>query len=136
MQAHAEKVEQERRRKDNFQSWLTPNSQRREGPVVQMSVRKTFKTKRCWRRKTLTYENTAGELIDQLIGICFAEPPYLRKADAVRYVSLLNELKAFECLSFPPQGSQDPSKQYSDTTFAGRIWNRGSTLILQRHTSQ
>jgi hypothetical protein len=101
----AEKVEQERLRKENYQSWFTPNGERREGPVIRMSVRKAFKSEPCWPGKKLTLEDTAGELIDQLIGICFAEPPYLRKADAMRYVSLLHELKAFECLSLSPQGN-------------------------------
>ena len=84
-----------------------------------MSVRKAFKSEPCSPGKKLTCENTAGELIDQLIGICFAQPPYLRKADAMRYVSLLNELRAFECIvPSPARQKQDASKQHFDTTFA------------------
>src|ERR1700691_282056 len=103
----AEKLEQERRREENYQSWFAPNGERREGPVIEMSVRKAFKPERCWPGKKLTYENTVGELIGQLIGICIAKPPYLRKADAMRYGSLLNELKAFECLAWSPRGNNN-----------------------------
>src|ERR1700688_4539871 len=39
----AGKVEQQRRLEENYQSWLTPNGERGEGPVVQMSVSKAFK---------------------------------------------------------------------------------------------
>src|SRR5581483_7285995 len=99
-----EKAEQARRRRENYQTWLTPNGERREGPVIEMFVTKTFKVDRNGPSEMLTPDNTSGELIDQLIGICFAEPPYLRKADAMRHVSLLNELKAFECLVLAPQG--------------------------------
>jgi hypothetical protein len=69
-----------------------------------MSVIKTFAVHGA--REMLTPDDTAGELIDQLIGICFAEPPYLRKADAMRHVSLLNELEAFECLVLAPEGNK------------------------------
>jgi hypothetical protein len=100
----AEKVGQQRHLEENYQSWLTPNGERREGPVIRMSVRKAFKSEPCSPGKKLTCGNTAGELIDQLIGICVAQPPYLRKADAMRYVSLLNELKVFECIVLSPQG--------------------------------
>ncbi|HLV89432.1 MAG TPA: hypothetical protein VKV39_20785 [Candidatus Sulfotelmatobacter sp.] len=99
-----EKAEQQRRRQQNYQTWLTPNGERREGPVIEMYVTKTFKVDRNRPRVMLTPDNKSGELIDQLIGICFAEPPFLRKADAMRHVSLLNELKAFECLVVAPQG--------------------------------
>lgn len=98
------RLEQQRRRHENYQTWLTPNGERREGPVIQMFVTKTFKADRNGPSELLTSDNTSGELIDQLIGICFADPPYLRKADAMRHVSLLNELKAFECLVLAPQG--------------------------------
>ena len=100
----SEKAEQRRRRQENYETWLTPNGERREGPVIEMFVTKTFKVDRNRSSKMLTPDNTSGELIDQLIGICFAEPPYLRKPDAMRHVSLLNELKAFECLVLAPQG--------------------------------
>ena len=100
----AENAEQQRRRHENYQTWLTPNGERREGPVIEMFVTKTFKVDRNGPREKLTSENTSGELINQLIGICFADPPYLRKSDAMRHVSLLNELKAFECLVLAPQG--------------------------------
>jgi len=103
----AEKVGQQRRLEENHQSWLTPNGERREGPVILTSVRKAFKSEPCSPGKKLTCENTAGELIDQLIGICFAQPPYLRKADSMRYVSLLNELKVFECLVLSPQSQSE-----------------------------
>jgi len=97
------------------------SGQQNASSIVQMAVRKAFKPERCWPGKKLTLENTAGELIDQLMGICFAQPPYLRKADAMRYVSLLNELKAFECPALSPQGNhKTPSKRHSDTTFADR----------------
>ena len=69
-----------------------------------MFVTKTFKADRNRPSEMLTPNDTSGELIDQLIGICFAEPPYLRKADAMRHVSLLNELKAFECVVMAQQG--------------------------------
>lgn len=100
----AEKAEQQRRRQENYRSWLTPNGERREGPVIEMFVTKTFKVNRNGRREMLTSDATSREIIDRLIGICFAEPPYLRRADAMRHVSLLNELKAFECLVLAPQG--------------------------------
>lgn len=100
----AEKAEQRRRRQENYRTWLTPTGEKREGPVIEMFVTKTFKVDRNGPSEVLTPDNTSGELIDQLIGICFAEPPYLRKADAMRHVSLLNELKAFECLVLAPQG--------------------------------
>ena len=100
----AEEAERRRRRQENYQTWLTPNGERREGPVIEMFITKTFKVDRNGRREMLTSDNTSGDLIDQLIGICFAEPPYLRKSDAMRHVSLLNELKAFECLVLAPQG--------------------------------
>jgi len=101
-----EKAEQQRRRQENHQTWLTPNGERREGPVIEMFVTKTFKADRTRSGEMLTPDNTSGELIDQLIGICYAEPPYLRKPDAMRHVSLLNELKAFECLVFAPEGKR------------------------------
>ena len=99
----AEKADRQRRRNENYRSWLTPDGERREGPIVEMSVTKVYQSAPCRSGKKLSSENTADELIDQVIGICFAEPPYLRKSDTMRYVSLLNELKAFEFIDFSSQ---------------------------------
>jgi hypothetical protein len=101
----AETAERQRRRDENYRSWLTLDGQRREGPIVEMSVTKVYRTAARRQEKKLRSENMADELIDQLIGICFTEPPYLRKTDAMRYVSLLNELKAFEFVDISSQGT-------------------------------
>jgi hypothetical protein len=41
-------------------------------------------------------QDKAGELIDQLVGICFSLPEYLREVDCCRYIVLLNELKNYK----------------------------------------
>ncbi len=47
--------------------------------------------------RPLKFTESAGALIDFLIGICFARSAYLRSIDARRHIVLLNELKQFSC---------------------------------------
>ena len=91
----AEKEEQKRRREQNYRSWLTPAGEKRDGPVKKMRV-KTIFTAETWPREKLSAKSSTHDLLDHLIGICCADTPYLRKQDAMRYVSLLNELRETE----------------------------------------
>jgi len=95
IEVKAEKEEQERRCQENYQSWLTPTGEVRERPIQRARMRTVFRLDREDLSERLNGQSPAHELIDYLIGICFAGTPYLRQQDAMRYISLLADLNEF-----------------------------------------
>ena len=77
--------------KKNANTRILPCRNSGTGPIQPVSVVMSFRT----RDALLKPRDKAGTLIDRLIGICISKPPYLRKQDAERHISLLHELKEF-----------------------------------------
>jgi hypothetical protein len=107
----AEKDERRRRLLQNYQSWLTPTGEQKEAPIPQVTSTILIKTYAGihGHELVLTPERPAGELIDALIAICFSRPPYLHEHDALRYISLLNELRGFRTIQ--PYSPKYPSPE-------------------------
>ena len=98
-EAEAERAESARRCREHYRTWLNLSGERREGPTREVSVNLSFRIDldhlSMKKRRTLREDDSAGELLDYLIGLCFTYPMYLRRTDADRYITLLNELKEF-----------------------------------------
>ena len=93
--AETNKAELQRRRKENYKSWLNLSGERVDGPVRQVSVSTRFTT-----GVTFRCQDKIGDLIDHLIGLCFSRPPYLTKVDAARYITMLNEFCNFIAVDY------------------------------------
>lgn len=103
-QAKAEQEIAKRRETDNVRRWKTLTGEWRDTSVFRVSPRRevVFRV----RERLLTMANSCGELIDQLLGVCFALPEYLLPTDATRYIALLNALKEHRFRSYNPEITQ------------------------------
>jgi hypothetical protein len=93
-----EKEALETRRRLNIKTWQDIRGEVREGPIRQLSVHRkvVFEISELVQH-SMTSDSGArcGDLIDGLLGVCFAKPEYLRAEDAARHIVLLSELKTF-----------------------------------------
>lgn len=89
----AELNRQAARKSENIRSWRTLAGVEKEAKIDRAWVSRTtvFDT----HGPSLSAGTPSGQLIDRLIGICFAGAEYLRPDDARRHVVFLDHLKEF-----------------------------------------
>lgn len=82
----------------------------------RMSITTVFKPNASYdiSAPPLSPDSQIAEVLDHLIGICFAEPPYLRAENLFRYVSMLHELKGFTVLHFAGPGRETRKVQVGE----------------------
>lgn len=82
--------------RENIRSWRTLAGEDIERSILRVSRSKeiVFNAGASGTSR-LTLDDPVGDLLDQLIAICFSAPEYLRREAAARYVVLLNELRDF-----------------------------------------
>jgi len=101
-------AERMRRITENYKDWLTLLGERREGPVRRVQADLSFSMKLEFASlPPMSLEDSAGDMIDILIGLCHSRPVYLRKSDADRYITLLHELKDFRTQYWNGAGLSD-----------------------------
>ena len=80
----------------NIRTWLGPAGEENEAAIWSVHLDKEMIfSSRLPGGAELDSNAPSSELIDWVIGICFAGPEYVRKCALPRYISLLADLKAF-----------------------------------------
>lgn len=90
------RAEEERikaRREANIKSWRNLAGELVEGPITQVCLSKRVVFENEMRGRVAL--DSCGSVLDHLIGVCFAEPEYLREGDAARYIALLSDFREF-----------------------------------------
>jgi plasmid maintenance system antidote protein VapI len=88
------------RKENNIRSWQSISGECRENQIVSVESNRKVIFDYGDGFKPFTYKSKIGDVIDFLLGLCFAKPDYIREDQLPRYIALLNDLKAFKFLDW------------------------------------
>lgn len=91
---------QQTREAANIRRWSTVSGDWEEHSIEKVAVQKRAIFQIDSTLPSISKNDRSGRLLDRLIGLCFSAPEYLCHEDAARYITLLNELKRFNCTSW------------------------------------